>query len=119
MRYDLNFVFKRMERVKAHGYEGPALVCAMYFAPLAGHVPDRAAIKYLAEQRDMEVWLVPIAGTRVLVPFKVSIPTPLGRRRAAGDAVHGGATAFEGECANAMRARSPQLSTGRRFACAP
>lgn len=78
MRYDLNFTFKRMERVKAKGYEGTALVCTIYFAPLAGHVPDRAAVKYLIEQRDMEVWLVPIAGTRVLVPFRVVIPTPLG-----------------------------------------
>jgi hypothetical protein len=26
----------------------------------------------------MEVWLAPIAGTRVLVPIKVSVPTPLG-----------------------------------------
>ena len=26
----------------------------------------------------MEVWLVPLTGTRVLVPFKVKIPTPLG-----------------------------------------
>lgn len=78
MRYDLNFAFKRMERVKAKGYEGAALVCAIYFSPLAGHIPDRAAVKYLIEQRDMEVWLVPIAGTRVLVPFRIMIPTPLG-----------------------------------------
>jgi len=28
--------------------------------------------------RDAEVWLAPISGTRVLVPFRVSIPTPLG-----------------------------------------
>ena len=26
----------------------------------------------------MEVWLVPVAGTRVLVPFRFSVPTPLG-----------------------------------------
>ena len=26
----------------------------------------------------MEVWLAPVAGTRVLVPFRVSIPTPIG-----------------------------------------
>ena len=26
----------------------------------------------------MEVWLAPIAGTRVLVPYRISIPTPLG-----------------------------------------
>jgi uncharacterized protein DUF3108 len=79
LRYDLAFAFKRVETVKADkGYAGPAIVCAVYFSPLAGHVPDRAAIKYLVRQRDMEVWLVPIAGTRVLVPFRVSVPTPLG-----------------------------------------
>ena len=72
-------------RLQAHGqvkadkgYEGPVVVCAVYFTPVAGYVPHRAAIKYLASQRDMEVWLAPIAGTRVLVPFRISIPTPIG-----------------------------------------
>lgn len=79
MRYDLKLTYKRMDTVKAEkGYQGPAVVCAIGFTPVSGYVPDRAAIKYLAAQRAMEVWLVPIAGTRVLVPFKVSIPTPLG-----------------------------------------
>jgi len=79
LRYDLRLAFKRMETVKAErGYEGPAVVCALYFSPIAGYIPDRAAIKYLVAQRDMEAWLAPIAGTRVLVPFRVSIPTPLG-----------------------------------------
>jgi hypothetical protein len=79
MRYDLTFAFKRIEQVKVPGYQGPALVCAIYFAPLAGYVPDRAAIKYLIDQRDMETWIVPIAGTRVMVPVRVVIPTPLGQ----------------------------------------
>jgi hypothetical protein len=79
MRYDMKFAYKRMENVKAEkGYQGPAVVCAAYFTPVAGHVPDRAAIKYLTEQRDMELWLAPITGTRVLVPFRASVPTPLG-----------------------------------------
>lgn len=79
MRYDLRLDYKRMETVKAEkGYQGPAVVCAIFFTPVSGYVPDRAAIKYLAAQKAMEVWLVPIAGTRVLVPFKLSIPTPLG-----------------------------------------
>jgi len=26
----------------------------------------------------MEMWLAPIAGTRVLVPFRFSVPTPFG-----------------------------------------
>lgn len=79
MRYDLTLAFKRIEQVKVPGYAGPALVCAIYFAPLAGYVPNRAAIKYLVDQRDMETWLVPIAGTRVMVPVRVVIPTPVGQ----------------------------------------
>jgi hypothetical protein len=79
MRYDLKMAFKRMEVVKAdRGYEGETVVCALYFTPLAGYIPNRPAIKYLVEQRDMEVWFAPVAGTRLLVPFRVSIPTPLG-----------------------------------------
>jgi hypothetical protein len=79
MRYDLKLDYKRMETVKAEkGYRGPAIVCAVYFTPIAGYVPDRAAIKYLAAQRNIEVTLVPIAGTRVLVPYRMVVPTPLG-----------------------------------------
>jgi hypothetical protein len=79
MRYDLQFAYKRVERVRAErGYEGPAVVCAIYFSPISGYVPTRYAIKYLIELRDMEAWLAPVAGTRVMVPFRVSIPTPLG-----------------------------------------
>jgi len=79
VRYDLTFRFKRTEKVKAEkGYEGQAAVCGVSFQPIAGHVPDRSAIKWLREQTDIEVWLVPIAGTRVLVPFKMQIPTPIG-----------------------------------------
>lgn len=79
LRYDLKLAFRRMDKVKADkGYEGPVVVCSIYFTPLAGYIPSRAVIKYLVNLRDMEVWLAPVAGTRVLVPFRISIPTPLG-----------------------------------------
>jgi hypothetical protein len=79
LRYDLKLDYKRMETVKAeHGYHGPAVVCAIYFTPVAGYIPDRPVIKWLANQRNMEVAFVPVAGTRVLVPFRMTIPTPLG-----------------------------------------
>ncbi|MEO8320452.1 MAG: DUF3108 domain-containing protein [Bradyrhizobium sp.] len=79
LRYDLKLDFKRMETVKSeHGYHGPAVVCAIYFTPVAGYIPDRPVIKWLAGQRNMEVVFVPIAGTRVLVPFRMTIPTPFG-----------------------------------------
>jgi hypothetical protein len=79
MRYDLKLDFKRMETVKAEkGYRGPVVVCAIYFSPVAGYIPDRPVIKYLAAQRNIEIAFAPVAGTRILVPFWMKIPTPLG-----------------------------------------
>jgi hypothetical protein len=82
MRYDLRLEYRRMETITAEkgykGYQGPAVVCAVFFTPIAGYVPDRFAIRYLTERRDMEITFAPIAGTRVLVPFRIKIPTPIG-----------------------------------------
>jgi hypothetical protein len=79
MRYDLKLAYKRTENVKAEkGYRGPAVVCSVKFAPVSGYIPSRAAIKYLAKSDDIEVWLTPIAGTRVMVPFRAQVETPFG-----------------------------------------
>ena len=79
MRYDLKLDYKRMETVRAEkGYQGPVVVCAVYFSPIAGYIPDRAVIKYLTAQRNIEVAFAPVAGTRILVPFRMVVPTPLG-----------------------------------------
>jgi len=79
MRFDLQLAFKRIEQVRANaGYQGPAVVCALYFSPLAGYDIGRSGVRYLKAERDMEMWLVPLAGTRLMVPFRVSVPTPLG-----------------------------------------
>jgi hypothetical protein len=79
LRFDLRSEFKRMEVVKAErGYQGPVVVCAVYFIPVSGYIPDRLAIRYLAALRDAEVWMAPISGTRMLVPFRFSLPTPIG-----------------------------------------
>ena len=79
MRYEIKLDFKRMETVRAEkGYYGPAVVCAAYFTPVAGYIPDRPVIKYLTAQRNIEITFAPLAGTRILVPFRFRIPTPLG-----------------------------------------
>jgi hypothetical protein len=79
LRYDLELAFKRMETVKAEkGYAGPVVVCAVYFKPVAGYIGTRATIRYISKIRDMELWLAPVAGTRVLVPFRAQGPTPIG-----------------------------------------
>jgi len=79
MRYDLRLSFKRLEKVHSEkGYQGTVVACAVYFSPVSGYVPHRPVIKYLTSLRDMEVWLAPIAGTRLMVPYRASIPSPFG-----------------------------------------
>ena len=61
VRYDLRSEFKRIEMVKAErGYQGPVVVCAVYFAAyLCATVPSSAVmILDLVALRDAEVWMV-------------------------------------------------------------
>ena len=76
MRYDLALSFKRFEAVRSQvGYEGSVVVCAVRFSPIAGYVPSDYALKYIADSRDMEMWFAPISGTRIMAPYRVSVPT--------------------------------------------
>jgi len=79
-RYNLRLAFKRFQEVKTNGgYQGPAVVCGVSFIPIAGHDPKRYLVTYLAAHRDIEVWLVPLAGSRLLVPYRAAMPTPVGQ----------------------------------------
>jgi Protein of unknown function (DUF3108) len=78
-RFDLALSFKRIDQVKADtGYAGPAVVCAVAFHPIAGHRPGSALLKYLTGGRDIELTFAPIAGTRLLAPFRLAISSLLG-----------------------------------------
>jgi hypothetical protein len=78
-RFDIALSYKRMDHVRSErGYQGPVVVCAVRYQPISGHRPNRSAIKYLMAARDIEAWLAPVAGTRVLVPYRISVPTTLG-----------------------------------------
>jgi hypothetical protein len=78
-RFDLVLSFKRIDRIKAEtGYQGPAVVCGMTYRPVAGYSTGAFRVDYLKKARDMEIWLAPIAGTRLLAMFRISIPTVLG-----------------------------------------
>lgn len=78
-RYNLALAFKRMDKAKADkGYQGAVVVCSMAFQPVAGHRAGSLLVKYLAQGREMEIWLAPIAGTRVLAPFRLSVENLIG-----------------------------------------
>jgi hypothetical protein len=78
-RYDLSLSFKRIEQVKAsRGYAGPAAVCAVTFQPIAGHRRSSPLLTFLTDGRDVEMALAPIAGTRILAPFRITAMYMLG-----------------------------------------
>jgi Protein of unknown function (DUF3108) len=77
-RYDLKLAFKRIDKMAAEkGYAGPVVVCSVNYEPIAGHRANIPLVKYLSEGREMEIALAPIAGTRLLAPFRLSILSAL------------------------------------------
>jgi Protein of unknown function (DUF3108) len=77
-RYDLKLAFKRMDKVTAQkGYAGPVVVCSVSYEPIVGHRASIPLVKYLSENRDMEMAFAPIAGTRFLAPFRLSVVSML------------------------------------------
>ena len=78
-RFDLKLAYKRMDKVKAEkGYAGPVVVCAVTFQPDGGASQLEHMVKYLSGGREIEMALAPIAGTRLLAPFRMSIASMLG-----------------------------------------
>jgi hypothetical protein len=85
-RFDLALSYKRMDKVKAEkGYDGPVVVCAVTFKAIAGHRASSPLVKYLSGGRDIELWLAPVAGTRLLAPFRLQVASMLGNLVVAAD----------------------------------
>jgi hypothetical protein len=40
--------------------------------------PNHFLVTYLAAQHDTEIWLAPLAGSRLVVPYRALISTPMG-----------------------------------------
>jgi hypothetical protein len=77
-RFDIDLSYVGERPVSAKGYAGPVVVCAARYVPISGHSRNRAATKFMADNKDLEVWLAPIASDRVLIPFRVSVRTMIG-----------------------------------------
>jgi len=78
-RYNLRLAFERFSTVHAaEGYQGQVVVCSAKFLPVAGYDPKHFLVTYLAAQHETEIWLAPLSGTRLLVPYRASISTPMG-----------------------------------------
>jgi Protein of unknown function (DUF3108) len=78
-RYNLALSFARIDKISLErSYSGPVLVCSLVLQPIAGYRPDSLLVKYVAGRREMELWLAPIAGTALMAPIRVAMPTLIG-----------------------------------------
>ena len=76
-RFDVTLTYVAQRQVKVKGYTGPVSVCAVRYTPIAGH-RNRKPVQFMAQNKDIEVWLAPVGANRVLVPFRISMATTIG-----------------------------------------
>ena len=82
-RFDVALRYDRTETAVADpavkgSYDGKLIVCKASYKAISGHKPGRSQVAFMENNKDMEVWLAPVAGTRALLPWKISVRTQLG-----------------------------------------
>lgn len=80
-RFDLVLTPKRavtVQKTKHTSYAGPAVICRVKFIPIAGYQPDNPGIRLMSKSDEIEVWLIPVKGTNMYVPYRIVLPTPVG-----------------------------------------
>ncbi len=83
LRFDVELKPKRTQIMKSQGrgaYRGKAHVCSARWKPIAGHDPGYSTNKYMAANKGIEVYLIPVDGyDSYYAPYYVSLSTPFGR----------------------------------------
>ncbi len=77
-RFDVTLDYVTVKQVKTVGYAGPVTVCSARYIPIAGHKRNAKATKFMAENKEMDVWLAPVPNARMVVPYRVSLMTMAG-----------------------------------------
>jgi hypothetical protein len=76
-RYDIVLSYAGSRNVEGRGYIGPVAVCNARYVPISGH-RDGKASQYMAANRDIQVWLAPVAGTALVAPYRISVRSEIG-----------------------------------------
>jgi Protein of unknown function (DUF3108) len=76
-RYDISLSYAGTKQITSDGYDGPVTICAVRYTPIAGH-RNRRPVKFMADNKDISVWLAPVAGAKVLLPYRISMKTMIG-----------------------------------------
>ena len=78
-RFDVALSYAGAHTAQTKGYAGPVAVCSARYTPIAGHRPDSKSTRYMAENRDINVWLAPLPDAHVVVPIHIEIRTGAGQ----------------------------------------
>ncbi len=76
-RFDVTLAYVGVKQIRTPGYVGPVTICSARYIPIAGHKNNKAT-KFMAENREMDVWLAPVPHQRLVVPYRVSLMTMAG-----------------------------------------
>jgi hypothetical protein len=77
-RFDVTLDYVGVRDVTTTGYEGPVTVCSARYFPIAGHKVNARSTRFMAENKEMEIWLAPVPNAHVVVPYRVSLMTLAG-----------------------------------------
>lgn len=77
-RYDIKLSHGGTRDVVMEGYSGPVSICLVRYVPIAGHRALRPSTKFMAENKEISVWLAPVASTNLMVPVRISVKTMIG-----------------------------------------
>jgi len=78
-RFDVTLSFAGTQQVRSPAYSGPVAVCKARYKAVSGHRTNRKQTNYMENNRQIEVWLMPVGGTRVVTPYKITMPTQIGQ----------------------------------------
>jgi hypothetical protein len=77
-RFDVALSYTATRSMTVPGYSGPVLVCSARYTPISGHRTGRKSTQFMADNKDMEVWLAPLEGAHALLPLKIAVRTMVG-----------------------------------------
>ncbi|MGE0233514.1 MAG: hypothetical protein AB7S46_17195, partial [Flavobacteriaceae bacterium] len=55
------------------------VVCQARYRPIAGHSAGKKEVEYFANETGIELWLAPAGDTGMMVPYRITVPTPIGQ----------------------------------------
>ena len=77
-RFDVTLDYVGVKEIHTRGYSGPVTICSARYIPIAGHKPSAEATQFMANNKDMNIWLAPVPHMQMVVPYRVSLMTQAG-----------------------------------------